>query len=102
MLYLLVGVFLRSHQVVKDSMDEGKMIYNCRMWQLSGIHCVHAKNVIFFINMLQENYVPAWFETDMYYATYHHFLKPVGSMDLWPDQSTYVISLPPKPKKNAW
>nr|GEX42083.1 RNA-directed DNA polymerase, eukaryota [Tanacetum cinerariifolium] len=46
-----------------------------------------------------KSYVPTWFETDLYFVAYHHFLKPVPSMNFWPDQSMYSIVLPPKPKK---
>ncbi|GKB76765.1 multidrug resistance-associated protein 5 [Tanacetum coccineum] len=34
-----------------------------------------------------ESYVPAWFETDMYYVAYHNFVKPFPGMNFWPDQS---------------
>ncbi|GJU60634.1 multidrug resistance-associated protein 5 [Tanacetum coccineum] len=32
------------------TVDEGKRIYSCRMWQLSGLPCVHVTKVIFLIN----------------------------------------------------
>ncbi|GJT82890.1 multidrug resistance-associated protein 5 [Tanacetum coccineum] len=78
---------------------EGRRTCSCRMWQLSGIPCVHATKVIFLINRVPESYVPAWFETDMYFVTYHNYVKPVPDMNLWPDQSMYSTVLPPKPKK---
>ncbi|GJZ04313.1 multidrug resistance-associated protein 5 [Tanacetum coccineum] len=81
------------------TVDEGKKTCSCRMWQLSGIPCVHAIKVIFLINRVPESYVPTWFETDLYFVAYHHFLKPVPGMNFWPDQSMYSIVLPPKPKK---
>ncbi|GKD83186.1 multidrug resistance-associated protein 5 [Tanacetum coccineum] len=34
-----------------------------------------------------ESYVPAWFETDMYFVAYHNFVKAVSGMNFWPDQS---------------
>ncbi|GKE27623.1 hypothetical protein Tco_1443007 [Tanacetum coccineum] len=48
---------------------------------------------------LLESYVPAWFETYMYFVTYHNYVKPVPGMNFWPDQSMYSIVLPPKPRK---
>ncbi|GJR38301.1 hypothetical protein Tco_1213985 [Tanacetum coccineum] len=48
---------------------------------------------------LLESYVPAWFETYMYFVTYHNYVKPVLGMNFWPDQSMYSTVLPPKPRK---
>ncbi|GKC85941.1 pentatricopeptide repeat-containing protein, partial [Tanacetum coccineum] len=67
------------------TVDEGKRTCSCRMWQLLGIPCVHATKVIFLINRAPESYVPAWFETDMYYVAYQNFVKPVPGMNFWPD-----------------
>ncbi|GKC93408.1 multidrug resistance-associated protein 5, partial [Tanacetum coccineum] len=79
--------------------DEDKRTCSCRMWQLSGLPCVHATKVIFLINRVPESYVPAWFETNMYFVAFHNYVKPVLGMNFWPDQSMYSIILPPKPRK---
>ncbi|GJR32813.1 multidrug resistance-associated protein 5 [Tanacetum coccineum] len=55
--------------------------------------------VILLINRLPEIYVPAWFETDMYFVTSHNYVKLVSSMNFWPDQSMYSTVLLPKPRK---
>ncbi|GJR80733.1 multidrug resistance-associated protein 5 [Tanacetum coccineum] len=81
------------------TVDEGKRTCSCRMWQLSGLPCVHATKVIFLINRVPESYVPTWFETDMYFMAYHKYVKPVPDMNFWPDQSMYSTVLPPKPRK---
>ncbi|GJR31117.1 multidrug resistance-associated protein 5 [Tanacetum coccineum] len=81
------------------TVDEGKRTCSCRMWQLSGLPCVHAIKVIFLINRVPESYVPAWFETDMYFVAYHNYVKPVPGMNFWPDQSMYSTVLPPKHRK---
>ncbi|GJR41006.1 hypothetical protein Tco_1216690 [Tanacetum coccineum] len=67
------------------TVDEGKRTCSYRMWQLSGIHCVHATKVIFLINMISESYVPSWFETNMCFMAYHNYVKPVLGMNFWPD-----------------
>ena len=69
------------------------------MWQLSGLPCVHGTAAILRINRLPEAYVPNWFRKELYYATYHNYLSPVGGIDFWPDQSQYSKVLPPKFKK---
>nr|GEW85225.1 hypothetical protein [Tanacetum cinerariifolium] len=81
------------------TLDEGKRTCSCRMWQLSGLPCVHATKVIFLINRVPESYVLAWFETNMYYVAYHNYVKPVPGMNFWPGQSMYSTVLPPKPRK---
>ncbi|GKC75943.1 multidrug resistance-associated protein 5, partial [Tanacetum coccineum] len=58
----------------------------CRMWQLSGLPCVHAISVIFKINRVPEDYVPNWFRKNLYYATYHNCLSPMGGFNFWPNQ----------------
>ncbi|GJS94129.1 multidrug resistance-associated protein 5 [Tanacetum coccineum] len=79
--------------------DKGKRTCSCRMWQLSGLPCVHGTMVIFLINRILESYVPAWFKTYMYFVAYHNYIKPVPDMNFWPDQSMYSIVLPPKLRK---
>ncbi|GJV44209.1 hypothetical protein Tco_1428745 [Tanacetum coccineum] len=81
------------------TVDEGKRICSFRMWQLSGLPCVHATKVIFLINRVPESYVSGWFEIDIYFVAYHNYVKPVPGMNVWPDQSTYSTILPPKPRK---
>ncbi|GJT85343.1 multidrug resistance-associated protein 5, partial [Tanacetum coccineum] len=81
------------------TVDEGKRTCSCRMWQLSGLPCVHAIKVIFLINKVSESYVIAWFETYMYFVAYHNYVKLVPGMNFWPKQSMYSTVLPPKPRK---
>ncbi|GJR92532.1 hypothetical protein Tco_0264706 [Tanacetum coccineum] len=68
------------------------------MWQLSRIPCVHATKVMFLIYRVPKSYVPAWFETDMYFVAYHNFVKPALGMIFLPDQSMYSNVLLLKPK----
>ncbi|GJZ60907.1 hypothetical protein Tco_0617044 [Tanacetum coccineum] len=55
--------------------------------------------VIYLKNKVPESYVPALFETDMYFVAYHNYVKPVPGMNFWPNQSMYSTVLPPKPRK---
>ncbi|GJR57481.1 multidrug resistance-associated protein 5 [Tanacetum coccineum] len=63
------------------TINEGKRTCSCSMWQFLGLPCVHATKVIFLINRVPESYVPAWFETDMYFMAYHNYVKPVPGMN---------------------
>ncbi|GJZ32417.1 multidrug resistance-associated protein 5 [Tanacetum coccineum] len=81
------------------TVDEEKRTCSCRMWQLSGIPCVHATKLIFLINKVPESYVPAWFEIDMYYVAYHNFVKLSPCYECWLDKRcTHTVSAP-KPRK---
>nr|GEW53937.1 multidrug resistance-associated protein 5 [Tanacetum cinerariifolium] len=62
---------------------------------MSDQHKVLACNTFW----LPESYVPAWFETDMYFVTYHNYVKLVPGMNFWPNQSMYSTVLLPNPRK---
>ena len=51
------------------TVNEPKTTCTCRMWQLSGIPCVHATKVILYINKTPESYVPPMFKvcTQLFY-----------------------------------
>ncbi|GJS47183.1 pentatricopeptide repeat-containing protein [Tanacetum coccineum] len=78
--------------------DEQRRTCTCRLWQLSGLPCPHVIAVIFKLNRRAEEYVPACFRRQSFYASYHQYLTPVGGMTFWPDCSAMSRVLPPKPK----
>ncbi|GJS91799.1 multidrug resistance-associated protein 5 [Tanacetum coccineum] len=84
--------------IVLERMNKMKEI--SRKWNL-GV-CPNIKKRLEWLKEQQrvpESYVLAWFEIDLYFVAYHHFLKSVPSMNFLPNQSMYSIILPPKPKK---
>ena len=72
---------------------------NCRLWQLSGLPCIHATSAIMSVNLYPKQFVRNWFRKGLYQATYNNFLHPVGGTDFWPDQSQFSTVLPPILKK---
>ncbi|GJT92029.1 multidrug resistance-associated protein 5 [Tanacetum coccineum] len=58
--------------------DLSERTCSCRMWKLFGLPCGHVTFAIFKINRVLEDYVPNWFKKNLYYATYHNYLSPMG------------------------
>ncbi|GJW59086.1 RNA-directed DNA polymerase [Tanacetum coccineum] len=87
------------HKPLLTMLEAIRVIVLERMNKMGEISRKWNPRVILLINRLPESYVPAWFETDMYFVTYHNYVKPVPGMNFWPDQSMYSTVLPPKPRK---
>ncbi|KAJ9542806.1 hypothetical protein OSB04_029312 [Centaurea solstitialis] len=69
----------------------------CRMWQLSGIPCLHAVAAICFINKHPQDYVPDWFRKVKYQDTYASHILVVQGINQWPPNELNK-PLPPKPR----
>nr|GEX01647.1 pentatricopeptide repeat-containing protein [Tanacetum cinerariifolium] len=82
------GIFMKT--LGNNTM--AKSLGNC-----SGQHL--KPHTLSFSTRVPKSYISAWIEIDMYFVTYHNYVKPVSGMNFWPDQSMYFTVLPPKPKK---
>ncbi|KAJ9538843.1 hypothetical protein OSB04_031576 [Centaurea solstitialis] len=77
--------------------DEFKKTCSCRMWQLSGIPCLHAVTAICYINKNPQDYVPDWFRRVKYAKTYASHICAVQGINQWPPNELNK-PLPPKPR----
>ncbi|KAJ9551842.1 hypothetical protein OSB04_015887 [Centaurea solstitialis] len=77
--------------------DELNKTCSCRMWQLSGIPCIHAVAAICYINKNPQDYVPDWFRRIKYAETYASHICAVQGMNQWPPNELNK-PLPPKPR----
>ncbi|CAH1441997.1 unnamed protein product [Lactuca virosa] len=50
----------------------------CRLWELSGIPCVHAQVAILYTNQDPLNFISSWFSKNNYKATYDQNIHPVN------------------------
>nr|XP_043623662.1 uncharacterized protein LOC122595376 [Erigeron canadensis] len=76
------------------SLDEGSCTR--RMWELSGIPCIHAIEAIYKCNRDPEEYISCWFRKANYIQAYNKTVYPVGGMDTW-----LTVNLPkPLPPKS--
>lgn len=80
------------------SVDEEMKSCSCRLWELSGVPCVHAVAAIFYMHKSPEDYIPAWFRKDHYQVPYTQYLNPVDGMDTWPVDDLNK-PLPPIPRR---
>ncbi|GJW15284.1 pentatricopeptide repeat-containing protein, partial [Tanacetum coccineum] len=81
------------------TVDEVANTCSCRMWQISGLPCVHDVACIFKLNKMVEPYVPECFKIEMFKQAYTQFMKPVEGITFWPDCSRLSRILGPLPKK---
>ncbi|KAI7725235.1 hypothetical protein M8C21_005641 [Ambrosia artemisiifolia] len=68
---------------------------SCRLWQLSGIPCVHTVAALTFINKDPENFVSFWLKKDMFREAYKYPIKPLRGSAFWP-KTDDIKPLPPK------
>ncbi|GJX81222.1 pentatricopeptide repeat-containing protein [Tanacetum coccineum] len=79
--------------------DEAANTCSCRMWQISGLPCVHAVACIFKLNKMVEPYVPKCFKIEMFKQAYTQFMNPVEGITFWSDCTHLSRILGPLPKK---
>ncbi|GJV57934.1 hypothetical protein Tco_1458939 [Tanacetum coccineum] len=63
-------------------------------WQLSGIPCEHGTIAIYFLHKDPKNYVPDWYNKDVFVNAYNHYIEGMNGMDQWPTTG-YQNPLPP-------
>ncbi|KAL4558157.1 hypothetical protein LXL04_036354 [Taraxacum kok-saghyz] len=66
----------------------------CRLWELSGIPCVHAQVVILYTNQDPVSFISSWFSKNNYMQTYEENIRPVNGSNLW-SETTHTKPLPP-------
>ncbi|GKD82760.1 pentatricopeptide repeat-containing protein [Tanacetum coccineum] len=83
------------------TVDEVANTCSCRMWQISGLPCVHDVACIFKLNKMVEPYVPECFKLEMFKQAYTQFMKPVEGITFWPYCSRLSRILGPLPKRRS-
>ena len=69
-------------------------ICTCRMWEVSGIPCVHAQSAIIYTQQDPARFISSWFDKDKFLATYASNILPVNSSTMWP-KSPFIKPQPP-------
>lgn len=70
----------------------------CRLWDLSGIPCVHAIAAINYIRETPEGYINDYFSKEKFLACYETNILPVNGSNLWLETG-YTKPLPPLARK---
>ncbi|GKC72778.1 hypothetical protein Tco_1118661 [Tanacetum coccineum] len=78
----------------------------CKLWELSGIHCVHSVVAYLFLYKVPDEGVDHWYSQDRWFEAYQFSIKPIYSSNMWKKQPNkpllppIVVRMPGRPKKN--
>lgn len=70
----------------------------CRLWDLTGIPCIHAIATYGYLKQDPADGVSKWLTKEAWQNTYAFFIKPVGGQSMWA-KSTLPPPMPPKKRK---
>ncbi|CAH1423016.1 unnamed protein product [Lactuca virosa] len=70
------------------------MYCTCRLWELSGMPCVHAQATIIYTQQDPARFISTWFGKDKFLATYESNILPVNGSNMW-EPTPYTKPLPP-------
>ncbi|XP_057793143.1 uncharacterized protein LOC131009751 [Salvia miltiorrhiza] len=79
---------------------------SCRVWELTGIPCIHAISAVHFMKKDPANYVHKYLTTETYLKAYSYPLEPINGERQWPKAVGYPVQppevkvMPGRPKKN--
>nr|KAJ0212398.1 hypothetical protein LSAT_V11C400194960 [Lactuca sativa] len=71
-----------------------RKVCSCRLWDISGIPCVHAQCAILFTGQDPVHFISEWFNVDRFKAIYANNILPVNGRNLWP-RTSYIKPLSP-------
>ncbi|XP_014515645.1 uncharacterized protein LOC106773469 [Vigna radiata var. radiata] len=69
-----------------------------RKWSISGVPCAHALAAMRFLNLNEEDYIPACFHTSTYEQIYSSIIYPINGNNLW-EVTQYEDVMPPSKRK---
>ncbi|GJW04846.1 zinc finger, PMZ-type containing protein [Tanacetum coccineum] len=78
----------------------------CKLWELSGIPCVHSVAAYLFLNKVPDEGVDHWYSQDRWFEAYQFSIKPIYGSNMWKKQPNkpllppIVVRMPGRPKKN--
>ncbi|KAI3495861.1 hypothetical protein L1887_38207 [Cichorium endivia] len=79
--------------------DLRKRECGCRIWQLTGIPCVHAMSAIASLNLDAEQYVADCYKTETFLKAYAFNIHPLNDSSLWPQNPELDPPLPPRRRR---
>lgn len=66
----------------------------CRLWDLTGVPCVHACAAIKSIKGRPENYIHEYFTMEYFFKAYEYEINPMTGPDFWPKTDNEPIQPP--------
>ncbi|GJU12923.1 hypothetical protein Tco_1135319 [Tanacetum coccineum] len=97
----------RRHKALyysKIGRDEQKGM--CKLWELSGIPCVHSVATYVFLNKVPDEGVDHWYSQERWFEAYQFSIKLIYGSNMWKKQPNkpllplIVVRMPGRPRKN--
>ncbi|XP_052621830.1 uncharacterized protein LOC128127388 [Lactuca sativa] len=70
----------------------------CRIWQLTGIPCLHGVAAISSLNQDAETYMSQSYSKEAYLKCYNYIINPLNGSDMW-EEVPYRKPFPPKRRR---
>ena len=70
----------------------------CRVWDITGIPCIHACSVISFLHENVESYVNEYYTLEKYKLAHSFDIPPLNGENMWPEAEGYKVTPPPAKK----
>ncbi|KAL8493277.1 hypothetical protein ACS0TY_024477 [Phlomoides rotata] len=80
--------------------DLEKSSCGCRMWDLTGIPCIHAIRAIYCQRLSPEDFTDGWYKVDTYKMVYENPILPINGRGEW-EPTGITPPLPPKIGRQA-
>ncbi|KAL4564998.1 hypothetical protein LXL04_029079 [Taraxacum kok-saghyz] len=88
------GVFETRSAHASYCVDLGSWYCTCRLWELSGVPCVHAIAAMYFDHQNPEDFINPVFSIEKFKSSYDTFIQPMNGSNLW-HTTPYEKPLPP-------
>ncbi|GJW50178.1 zinc finger, PMZ-type containing protein [Tanacetum coccineum] len=108
--WLVIPSGFQELEVRKDDQSYGvnlqHKVCQCRMWELSGVPCVHAVAAYLHCGIEIDLGVSHWYSQDCWYNAYQFSIKPVFGSNMWkrtndvPPLPPLVRRMPGRPQKS--
>ncbi|XP_072077746.1 uncharacterized protein [Arachis hypogaea] len=82
------------NELDKFAVDLGSHECSCRIWQMSGIPCVHAISCIKFKGLDLEPFVAGSYKKETYMRCYDSIIHPLNRVDIW-ERTAHSDVMPP-------
>lgn len=88
------SVFETRYGYTAYKVDLEQHYCTCRLWEISGIPCVHGQAAINYTHMNPTDFLSIWFQKEKFMAAYTTNISPVNGSNLWAP-TDYIKPLPP-------
>nr|KAJ0207769.1 hypothetical protein LSAT_V11C500254770 [Lactuca sativa] len=78
--------------------DLGQQFCTCRLWEISGIPCIHACAAMNHTQQQPETLISSWFSKEKFAETYKGNIRPLNGSRMWA-RTPYAKPLPPPARR---